>query len=717
MPLLERIEQPVGSSGFPLVGNQSWRSDEYNIDLISPQSAVATYEQMRKSDAQVRASMNHLIYSLLSAQWRIDAQEDDPQGEEIAAFIRSVLMPGETYGYPGYSSWVDTLRNILLAPVFGFSVLEKLWAYRPSDGKQIIAAFELRKASSISHWTMEKTGPSRLKSVTQFADRRDGSFGEIEIPAKRVIVYSFNREGDNYWGESLQRPAHFHWRIKRDLMKFDAIQKERMGGIFWVTSREDANPSDAKIAAAKKVLQEFRIHEKQGLYFPSEFEFHAEFPSGQGGDFIGSITYHDQQIERSMMAQFQSLGTGDKGALSVGEVQMDMMLLAYQGVAKAIEDVFSGDQCIVQLVDTNFGPRELYPRLACENFLQMKPDRLALVMKPLLDAGVIRIDQPLRVHFREKYSLPPEDEATLEPAPVARPTFGSQPGGDPGNETPPKEAKKVLRKAQPSVAPGYFWRDAMPHETGTDWDAMQTYLDREPVRIWHRDVAPIRERQIKALAAAASTATEAQLANGQLPKPELAVLGETLYVALLSSYRTGRRMVLDEAARAMRPSIAKQDDAEELEDEYSPEPTRAQSTWIKRLAQSLALGLTGALVAETVRSGQLAQDQELGPVEIEIAVLRALDALSEPRAQADLAGKVAQAFTTGRVQQGQSMDKEITSIFYSARMDTNTCDPCWAMDGEELGDDWASQVPNTSSCEGGDRCRCEPVFVWREEAA
>jgi hypothetical protein len=722
MPLLEQIQEPIGSSGFPLVGNQSWRSDEYNVDLASPQQAVATYEQMRRSDAKVRSSINHLLYAIMSAQWRVDAQQDDPQGEEIAAFVRSVLMPGETYGYPGYSSWIDTLRNILTAPVFGFSVLEKIWGWRPSDGKQVIAAFELRKASSISNWTLETNGPSRLKSVTQYAQNRNGNFGEVTIPAKSLIVYPFNREGDNFWGESILRPAHFHWRRKRDLLKFDAIQKERIGGIFWVTSKENTSPTPEQIAAAKTVVANFRIHQNQGLYFPNVFDFHAVFPTGQSADFIGSVRYDDEQIEQSMFSQFQSMGTGEKGALSVGEIQLDMMLLAYQGVAKAVEDVFSGDQCIVQLVDTNFGPRELYPRLVCENFLQMKPDRLASVVKPLLDAGVIRIDQPLRVYFREKYSLPPEDEVTLEPSPSERAAASAaaqvnQPGGDPGNQPPNAAKRQALRKAAPSVAPGYFMRDALPHETGVAWDQLQRHLDHAPQQIWYRDVLPVRQRQIKALAAAAAGASEGQLAQGAIPKPEVPELAAAILPGLLDSYRAGRQTVLDEAKRA-RGGVAKAavTDAQDLEDEYPPDPTAKQSTWIKRLAQGLALGMTLNLVKEAVRSGQAAQDQELSPAEKEVQVRLALEALSVPMAQADLAGKVTQAFTTGRVEQGQDMQSEVSSIFYSAIMDSGTCGPCAAMDGAELdSESWSSDVPNPN-CDGGDRCRCVPVFVWRAQA-
>lgn len=737
MPLLERVQQPIGSSGIPLIGSQSWQSDEYNVDLSTPQRAVATYDRMRRGDATVRASANNLFHALLAAEWRIDAAKDDAQGEEIAQFVRSVLMPGETYGYSGTSSWYATLRNALPAALNGFSILEKIWAWRPRDGKQVYAALEARFPKTIVHWNLSKTGPSTLESVTQSVQTRNGGLQEKDIPAKYLIVTVFNREGDNYWGESVLRPAHFHWRMKQSILGWDGIQKERMGGIFWVTSKEGTKPTSTQIRNAKAVLQNFRIHEKQGLYFPHVFEFHALFPNGESAKFIESAEYHDRQIERTMMSQFQSIASGELGNKGIGDVQLDFMLLAYQGAAKLFEDSF-GEQAIVDLVNTNYGEREFYPRLACENFLQMRPDRLAEVMKPLVEVGLVRVDRPIRVYFRKKFSLPEEDEATLEPIPskpdafggggtVARPAkegdapaeadAGAKPPGPP---PPPKAARDVVKRAPIPARPAPpadrpFWRDALPHEQHVAFEGMRRYLDEEPARIWYRVISPIRKDQISALAQAAAGATEAQLAQGRIPYPDFDRLAAALEPALLDVYRAGRTSVLEEAKRA-GVTISKAD-ASSLEGAYPPEPTKKQATWILRLAQAFALGMTTALWSEAIRAGQAAQDQELPPAEIEISVRRALEALSENVVRADVAGRVVDAFTTGRVEQGQAMSDEISSVFYSARMDDGTCPPCASLDGMELDtEDYGSYVPNPE-CEGGDRCRCEPIFVFRSEAA
>jgi hypothetical protein len=108
----------------------------------------------------------------------------------------------------------------------------------------------------------------------------------------------------------------------------------------------------------------------------------------------------------------------------------------------------------------------------------------------------------------------------------------------------------------------------------------------------------------------------------------------------------------------------------------------------------------------------------LPTAEVERLIRTALADLSEPRVMADLGGKVAQSYTTGRNDQIDVMKDEFDAYFYSAVMDLNTCEPCAALDGAEhnYGDE-TFDTPN-ANCDGGiDRCRCVTIAVARDAAA
>jgi hypothetical protein len=88
-----------------------------------------------------------------------------------------------------------------------------------------------------------------------------------------------------------------------------------------------------------------------------------------------------------------------------------------------------------------------------------------------------------------------------------------------------------------------------------------------------------------------------------------------------------------------------------------------------------------------------------------------------PTALADLAGSITTAYTTGRNDQGAAMRDQVEAEFYSAILDSGTCEPCGAMDGMEQAPGEARFTTPNPECEGGLRCRCVTVFVSREVAA
>ncbi len=74
-----------------------------------------------------------------------------------------------------------------------------------------------------------------------------------------------------------------------------------------------------------------------------------------------------------------------------------------------------------------------------------------------------------------------------------------------------------------------------------------------------------------------------------------------------------------------------------------------------------------------------------------------------------------EAFADGRAEGYAEYADEIGEVQYSALLDWNTCENCQAADGE-VGPtpEEVTAVPNPD-CDGGDKCRCVHVFVFKEE--
>jgi len=711
----------IGAAGEFLVGHDLWQTEDINPKFRGS-AAFEIYDNMR-CDGEIAGGLARYVYSIKSASWHVEPPEgEDPLKHEPTILARQEIFR-ERRGPVGSQGWNDLLGQALLMLPFGFSVMEKVWEV--VDGKQVLRKIAPRAPKTFYKFAFDDRGD--LSAAHQRAMHPDRGYLEAAIPADKLVLFVFGREGNNLFGRSVYRSAYGHWFLKKLLMETSAIAFERSGvGIAWIEIPTEFGTVDPTAKAEfEKTVRELRAHQRQGVFVPPGCKLHVDYPSGTAPDAVPLLNYHDQQMSRATLTEFMATGTAETGSRAVVTSKMDLMMLALQGVAHIIEETFN-EQVIRDLVDRNFGPQEAYPTLQIEDMDKMQGEQKATILKLLSDAGLLYGDKPLRAQLREENDLPPEDEKTLDvPAPpvpfgtpqpngngAAPPKNGSEPsqnGNGNGKEPGANRVKAALSQLA-TVSP--FRRDPYPHEAAVAFADIQQYLDEEPLRIWHRVVAPIRSEQIARIAEAAAGASDASLAQGQLPQPAKARMSTDLYRALLSAYTHGRLAVRQELKGA--PVVAR---LAESDDEDAITATPAEQNWIRRLAEGFVSGSSIALVAAAVKEAITARQADLPKAEVERRVLRALQDLSVPTVQADLAGAVTTAYTTGRNDQGAAMRDLVESEHYSAMLDDGTCEPCASMDGMEQEPGAGAFTTPNPQCEGGLRCRCVTIYVARKEAA
>lgn len=715
----------LSASGEFILRGALFDQQDINPDLHSGR-ALTIYDKMRSQDGEIAGSLSRLISPILSATATIEAPEgEDPEKHEPTLLCRKTLFRDQVSGRTDVQTWTDILRHIMLMVPFGVSLVEKVWG-TDEDGHQVYDHFVPILPKTIYKFNFAPNGS--LESVTQRAYNLQGMFREVDIPAEKIALFVFGREGRNLFGRSVLRSAYGHWIHKKLLMETSSIAFERSGiGIAWVEiPLEFGTVTEDQRGEFEKTVRELRAHQRQGVYVPPGCKLHVDYPSGTAPNAVPLLNYYDQQMSRSMLTEFMATGTAETGSRSVVASKIDLMMLAIQGTLKLVEEGVN-QQLIVELVDRNFGRQEAYPRLQFEDMDKMSGEQKATILKLLADAKLLLPDKVLRAHLRETNDLPPEDEATLEvPQPMApfgtpQPNgSGPEPNGNGNGKPPVNRIARELKAADAErlgqlAAAAPLRREPYPHEAQVRFADIATYLDEEPIRIWHRVVAPIRDEQIARIAEHAASASDADLAQGKLIRPAEKRLSYELTRALLTAYMEGRKAVRAEVAGGV-PEVALLA-AADGEEEDGIAPTPAEQNWIRRLAEGFVSASTIGLTAAAVREAITARQADLPRPEVERRVLRALQSLSIPTAQADLAGSVTTAYTTGRNDQGTAMRSEIESEHYSAMLDSGTCEPCASMDGmEQAPGDGNFTTPNPQ-CEGGMRCRCVTIYVAREKAA
>ncbi|MFW6173746.1 MAG: phage portal protein family protein, partial [Elusimicrobiota bacterium] len=434
------FKKEVGSTGIS--NYQGYIDEDYN-NKLSGVNAMSVYDQMRKSDAIIGASLSVCKMPILGANWYVEPASEDKADKEIADFIEKNLksLPED--------DWQDFLRQALLMLDFGVMVFEEVYQTIEWNGQTKIGVKKLapRMPSSIQRWQTE----DGEEGITQFTN----DFKTVSIPMDKLLVFVLNKEGDNWWGRSMLRRVYKNWFIKNRLDKMDAIGLERQSiGVPKITLPASHSDDDEK--TAEKIAKNLRASEKSFVVLPSP-EWEAEFMQ-MGGKSIRephkSIKRQDEEILLNCLAQFLLLGTNESsGSYSLSQTHSNVFFLSLKSIAEKIANVIN-DNLIKDLVNFNFEVKE-YPKLKFDKLEEVNIEQFSNAVAKLSGARVLSPDDGIERRVREILNFPERDE-------------DSEPREEPKEEEE-KEAHEHYKKKQFSED---FWRPLTFAERKIDFKAI-----------------------------------------------------------------------------------------------------------------------------------------------------------------------------------------------------------------------------------------------------
>jgi hypothetical protein len=402
------VTAPKTEIGYAAAVTSSfWAFDETETtpELQWPQS-VTVYDQMRRQDAQVASVLRAVTLPVRRTPWRID-----PAGAKVrvAQFIADELglpvvgkNPKPVPRTRDRFSWSEHLQQALLMLPFGHMFFEQVYRVDPADGR--------------AH--LRKLGPRMPRTIAEVKVAPDGGLIYIKqwpppagrsqdpIPVNRLVAYVHDKEGGNWLGQSLLRPAYKHWLIKDRLLRVQAQTVERNGmGVPLYQGAE----GELDLSAGLSMSKSWRAGESSGSAIPFGAQMRLLGVEGTLPDADTPIRYHDEQIARAVLAHFLNLGT-QTGSWALGTTFADFFTLSLQTLAQQIADVAT-QHIVEDLVDINFGPTEPAPRVVFDE-IGSRQAATAAALKALHDAGLVIPDEQLEQAIRQQYGLPPADIAT-----------------------------------------------------------------------------------------------------------------------------------------------------------------------------------------------------------------------------------------------------------------------------------------------------------------
>jgi phage gp29-like protein len=735
-----------GASGTPIFGGFLRERGEYNPRMIGWE-AISTYEEMRRSDAQVSATLMAIKHPIRAAQWDVTVDDEaTPVEKEAAEFVRTCLFKELDFS--------SVLRNALLMLDFGVAAHEDVWEI---VGNRVhLAKMAPRLPLTYYRWITDDSGED-LAALEQMGYRGD-QYVTVQVPVDKLALFTYQQEGQNYTGMSLLRSMYQHWYIKSNLYKVDAIACERNGvGVPVITMGADYKVED-KFTALEWV-QALTAHQSAGIVLPPGWLFELKGVTGSTRDPKDSIAHHNTAISMAGLAMFMMLGQSQHGSHSTAASMSDFFFMSLEATAQQIARTLTLST-VKRLVDFNFAGVVNYPRVVPQQLLTVKFETIVQSLKDLATSGIIEPDDTLESWMREKLGAPEVDKASVRavPGPVAGaglPVAGAAPGAE-GKPVKPEDDEDVVDDEAEGGDAGvdavtasalrrWMRRDMRAELAATEGrqpvlrstDTGQVHVDgtmggAPPAGLRREPRGAEKHLALHDIIGALDTGRDDVAAALRRARPR--VQAEAIHHLVDKPVRTMHRVLLapdaqltsqvDSILRGVSAFGRSQVGKERASQLAGRAPSDAAK--IRMADKSDQVGLyadgvvskftnqvTARAASAAVDAKRHAGDKPKGQVIQELGAT--LDAQSDKWIDSVASEGANGAFADGRQAGYEDYKDEIGSVIYSALLDPNTCGPCADADGQEgKTPDDIPDVPNPD-CDGGDKCRCVQVFVFADE--
>jgi len=670
----------AGTTGTPFFAGYLRDLGEYN-PALEGLSAFSTYEKMRRSDAQVAATLMSMKLPIRSAEWTVTPPENaTPVEQEAADLVRECLLEEIKFD--------SVVRNALLMLDFGCAAHADHWYV---DGNRI----RIKKLKPLLPVTFQRwltDGEENLVGIEQYGAKGDTYITTV-VEADRLALFTHEQEGANFAGRSMLRGCYQHWYIKSNLYKIDAISIERNGmGVPYIIMGEDAKKEDRETALA--YVTQLSTHEKAGIVLPNGWVFGLKGVEGTLRDPKESIAHHNMMIAMSALAQFMMLGQSSGGNRALGESLGDFFYLGLQATAKAISEELSRTT-IRRLCDYNFAGLTRYPKAIAQKIQGIEFGTLYAALKELAGAGLVQGDDELEAYLRKTMGLP---EAGGKPR-IQKSEVRSQEAEVRSQKSEVRMSEagglKLAREAGTKGSEGARGAEkclalaAIVGELDRGRDEIAAALRRARARVQKEVVNKLVNTPVARLHRVSIASDEKLLAE-----VEGRLQGVYEFGAAQVGEERGRQLQTAATIRAadIRTPLGIYADGVvgEFTNNLIARAVNVALDWMRRPA--------GATKGETI-----------------LSIEGELDGQSDKWMDGVASKGTNEAFAEGRADGYEEHKDEISSVIYSALLDLNTCEACAAADGEEgatPGD--IADVPNPD-CDGGDKCRCVHVYVFADE--
>lgn len=370
------VRELVNELGIAREGVITSYDAEENPDDLGPE----TYIQMQRNDGEVQAIVRILTLPIISTPIHILPAKND-KGE--MDFIETVFtLP---YDMGGMTTPLPFIVADMTRAVFeGFRLYEKVARIIPEGdykGKVSWKKLAPRDAQTVDLKADEHGGFDGAHQEATFG----GTTVSVDIPKEKCMLFTFQKEKQWLYGESILKTAYYHYDKKHKLY-YIAHKKAEIDTTGLKILKINQTMTSADRTAAEEATDTIGINSRITLPPGVELEIKR---GGEGGfNILPFIEHHDAQMVRSALTQVldQVRYAYPYGR---GTPASQYLVLALQSIMNQMEATLN-TYAVAPLIDFNYQSRA-YP--------QIKFDKLS-------DASQIFLREVFDKIMRAKEKLP-----------------------------------------------------------------------------------------------------------------------------------------------------------------------------------------------------------------------------------------------------------------------------------------------------------------------
>lgn len=691
------IGGPGGGSRRGPLGSQTnswlaWAQEAEHVPELRWPENVKAYERMLFTDSQVQSLYLGLTLDILNDVYWLGLPDAVAQSEELTAYAQALADDlGVPLGEPPPEYDDEPPAG---AGLYRFNLLEHF-----SEALLFLAYghyyFEQEGVVADGLWRLRKLGPRAPQTIEEFDVAEDGglrwirqngavvgssgpaglSLGRMPpIPIDRLVAYIWQPDARARWtGRSMLRALYRHWLVKDRLIRVDAINHDRAGGVPWAETDERWTGSSLEDLAW--IASQFRVGEEAGQATPPGVKMHLLRAGGT--DVIASMRYHDEAMARLWSGMVRQLGSTQTGSRALGEVDAGLEDLARRAVQRMLLTTFR-EHVIEDWWGYNVPPIDGHPAphpvLACR-----KRGSAAAPSPPSGGPEEGGGPPPVAARSRPRRARAGAAERSR---PVAAVTL------------PPRPLRRQPSDAEVRAAVDFAAMDLVYEQGAVDAEAWLVDVLREQVAAVSDAIVLTKKGEVR------KVVTRAAMARIEAPVLGAAELAEVL----LPAARAGAAGAVQEALAQGVTVVVPSDEA----------LMAAVADHATAVAEQHAHGLSLSAQRKAV---QMVQGRT--PAEVAGEVVGYLGDLKHQWTRDQLHGAVQMALNTGRFMvMDQVPEEQPVAWEASELLDAATCAPCAADDGLQFATlaEAMKHYPSGGNhrCEGGPRCRGTVVAVYDE---